>query len=77
MTRVIIGLVVFIAVSNAYADDYQDGGKEWNQWIACSSDDECMAIHDECGAWTGSISSIKKKAKIIKVNWRLGLNVWI
>ena len=45
-------LIVFTVLSNAYAYNFQEGEKNWDKWVACTSDEECIPIHDECGGWT-------------------------
>jgi hypothetical protein len=48
----LIGFIVLCAASNAFAYDLQEGGKDWGSWVVCSSDEECVVIHDACGGWT-------------------------
>ena len=53
-----------MAVSNALADDLQEGGKNWDKkWAVCSADEECVAIHDACGGWAAVNIQFKKEGE--------------
>ena len=58
-----MGLIAFCAVPNAFAYDYQEGAKNWESWVACSADEECVPIHDECGGWTAVNMGFKKEGE--------------
>jgi len=62
-TVYIIVFFVLIAVSNTYAYDYQEGGKNWDKWVACTADVECVPIHDECGGWTAVNKQFKTEGE--------------
>jgi hypothetical protein len=59
----LIWCFVLTAISNAFAYDIQTGWKDWSKWTACSSDEECVAIHDACGAWTAVNAQFKKEGE--------------
>ena len=59
----LIGLVVLINISNAFALDVPDNGKIWAKWVSCSADVECVAIHDACGGWTAANVQFKNEAE--------------
>jgi hypothetical protein len=54
---------MFIFISKVYADDSQEGAANWDKWIDCASNDDCVPIHDACGGWTSVNLQYKKEGE--------------
>jgi len=54
---------MLIITSNAYADVPEIDGRNWNKWIDCLSNEDCVPIQDACGGWTSANVQYKKEAE--------------
>ena len=60
---VLCSLITSLFACNAFANDFKRQDQTWNAYIACSADEDCVAIHDECGAWVAVNGQFKDKAQ--------------
>ena len=50
MKQVYFIALIFFTVLPAYAYDFKEGEKNWDKWTACGIDEQCIPIHNVCGA---------------------------